>query len=231
MKTLFVWAALLSVFVFHSCSGSDSDEHDKDITTTTPVSLVGVWQKGNFFISFDSKGFYAAYLDDEFIDSGNYNQSKDVVKCNNMYFNRTTTYTIKSISDENLEVDISYMDLYGSHKNRTITFTKTDNIPASIENTLSGKSYTGFSSTFGNVTMTFSAYNAGIKNASKGSAAKYPLSFFYIYIGNKLYYQLLDDDSIQIPSIGSWTDYNIVKCWKIYFSLNGSISNIENEAL
>lgn len=201
MKTLFVWAALLSVFVFHSCSGSDSDEHDKDITTTTPVSLVGVWQKGNFFISFDSKGFYAAYLDDEFIDSGNYNQSKDVVKCNNMYFNRTTT------------------------------FTKTDNIPASIENTLSGKSYTGFSSTFGNVTMTFSAYNAGIKNASKGSAAKYPLSFFYIYIGNKLYYQLLDDDSIQIPSIGSWTDYNIVKCWKIYFSLNGSISNIENEAL
>lgn len=227
-KILFVCIALLSVFVFQSCSSSDNDEQDDDITTTTPASLVGVWQKGDYFVSFDSKGFYAAYIEDEFIDSGNYTQSKNIVECNNMYFHRITTYTIRSISENNLEVDISYMDLYGNHKNKTVTFTKTDDIPASKENTLSGKSYTGFSSTFGNVTMTFNTYNSGIRSASKGSAAKYPLKFFYIYIGDKLYYQLLDDDSIQIPSIGSWTNYNVVRCWKIYFSPNGSISDIEN---
>nr|DAF41321.1 MAG TPA: hypothetical protein [Caudoviricetes sp.] len=76
--------------------------------------------------------------------------------------------------------------------------------------------------------MTFSTYNSGIKSASKGSAAKYPLNFFYIYIGERLYYQLLKSNSGQVPTIGSWnTSYDDIICWKLHFSSNGSISDTE----
>lgn len=220
-KILFFALIFLSIFVLGSCSDSNKDEPE---VNETP-SITGVWENGNYFVSFSSDGFYAAYIADRFIDSGNYTQSKYAVSCQNTYFNRNTTYTIKSISDTELKVDVTYTDLYGGIQNKNLTFTKSTELPASQINTLSGKSYKWNSSVFGTVTMAYNTYNSGIKSATKGSAAKYPLKFFYIYIGEKLYYQILDDDSIQTPTIGSWsTDYYTVKCWKLSFSANGSIN-------
>jgi len=73
--------------------------------------------------------------------------------------------------------------------------------------------------------MKFNAFNSGIKSAEKGSAAKYPLRFFYVYIGEKLYHQILQEENVQVPSIGAWTtEYNLVKIWKLSFSPNGGIS-------
>lgn len=222
---------LVFPFILGSC-GSDGDKEDEDPIIDQPKSIIGVWENDNYFISFGSDGFYCAYIADRFIDSGNYNESKSVVSCENTYFSRKTVYTIKSISDTKLNVDISYTDVYGDKQNKTLTFTKSSTPPASQSNTLAGKSYRSSSSIFGNVTMAFSSYNSGIKSATKGNAANYPLSFFYIYIGGKLYHQILDDKSIQVPSIGSWsTDYYTIKCWKLSFSPNGSIEGIENIAL
>lgn len=211
--------------VFFSCSSDDDNNNDNN---DKPQSVIGVWENGNNLVSFNSDGFYSAYIADEFIDSGDYIYSESVVSCENTYFSRKTIYTIKSISDTKLDVNINYIDLDGKSQNKAIVFTKAMTTPASKSNTLSGKSYTSQSTYFGNVTMTFSAYNSGIKSATKGNAANYPLKFFYIFIGEKLYYQILDDSSIQVPSIGSWTtDYNTVKCWKLSFNPNGSISNVE----
>lgn len=228
-KILFL--LLVFPFILSSC-GSDSDKEDEDPIASQPKSIVGVWENENYFISFSSDGFYTAYIADRFIDSGNYTESKGVVSCENTYFNRKTIYTIKSISDTKINVDISYKDIYGDNQNKTLEFTKSAISPASQSNTLAGKAYRSSSSLFGNVTMTFSSYNSGIKSATKGNAANYPLSFFYIYIGGKLYHQILDDKSIQVPSIGSWsTDYYTIKCWKLSFGSSGSIDGIENIAL
>lgn len=226
MKKFLTLILLATLFV--SCSSSDDDNEPNIPPIEKPQSIVGVWENGNNFISFNSDEFYSAYIADEFIDSGNYTRVENVVSCENTYFSRKTTYTIKSISDTKLSVDISYTDLDGKVNKKTIEFTKSKTTPASKSNTLVGKSYTSLSQYFGNVTMTFSTYNSGMKSASKGSAEKYPLKFFYIYIGNKLYFQILDDSSIQVPSIGAWTtDYNTVKCWELEISSNGSI-NIAN---
>lgn len=213
-------------FLFSSCSNNDNDtsEEDDDLP-----SIVGTWENGNYFVSFNDNGFYSAYIADGFIDSGDYEQSESVISCENPYFNRKTTYAIKNISEAKVETEISYTDLHGEVKSKTMTFTKTDAPQASKSNTLSGKVMTWRSSVFGNVTMTFNSYNAGIKSASKGNAANYPLSFFYIYIGDKLYFQLLSNNSIQIPSIGGWTtEYNEVTCRKLFFTPNGSIDYFED---
>lgn len=218
---------LFAVTLFTACS-SDDDNGEKP-TIEEPKSIIGVWESDNYFISFDDNGFYSAYIADQFIDSGNYTKSESVVSCKNSYFNRQTVYAIKNISDTKIDLDISYTDIHGENKKKTMTFTKSGISPASQSNTLAGKSYRTSSSIFGNVTMVFSSYNSGIKSATKGGAEKYPLSFFYIYVGGKLYHQLLIDKSIQVPTIGSWSsDYYTIKCWKLSFDPNGSIDGIEN---
>lgn len=167
---------LFAVTLFTACS-SDDDNGEKP-TIEEPKSIIGVWESDNYFISFDDNGFYSAYIADQFIDSGNYTKSESVVSCKNSYFNRQTVYTIKNISDTKIDLDISYTDIHGDNKKKTMTFTKSEISPASQSNTLAGKSYRTSSSIFGNVTMEFSSYNSGIKSATKGGAEKYPLSFF-----------------------------------------------------
>lgn len=222
-KAFFLVLVSLSIFFLQACSDSDKDEPEPNDTP----SITGVWENGNYFVSFNNDGFYAAYVADKFIDNGNYTQSKDVVSCQNTYFNRNTTYTIKSISDTELKVDIAYTDLDGNNQNKNMTFTKSTTLPATQRNILEGKLYTWYSSLFETVRITFSTYNSGIKSATKKNVANYPLRFFYVYIGERLYYQILSDDSIQIPTIHSWTSYETVECWKLSFSPNGSINNHE----
>ena len=124
-------------------------------------------------------------------------------------------------------MNIDYKDLYGNKKTKSISFTKVKKTPSTKNNTLSGKSYTFNAPYFGNITMSFNTYNSGIKSATKGSAKQYPLNFFYIYIGEKVYYQILENATIQVPSIGAWTNYNDVICWTIDIGTNGEIIHID----
>lgn len=223
MKKLFI---LFFLPLLWACS---SDSKDDDLIEKN--SIVGVWEFENYFISFNDEGFYSAYIADEFIDSGSYVKSGNTVLCENMYFNRKTTYEIRELSAKNLEVDIKYIDLNGGSHDNTMTLVKSLANPSQY-NSLSGKSYSWYSSIFGNITMAFNTYNSGVKSATKGNAAKYPLKFFYIVSDNKLFYQTLNETSIQVPSIGSWSvDYNTVKCWELFFNPNGSIKDIKNISL
>lgn len=184
MKKLFFLLLILPI-TFSSC-GSDGDKEDEDPVVNQPKSIVGVWENENYFVSFGSDGFYTAYIADRFIDSGNYIESKDVVSCENAYFNRKTIYTIKSISDTKLNVDISYTDIYGDKQNKIVTFTKSVTTPASQSKTLAGKSYRSSSSIFGNVTMTFSSYNSNkIGNQRKCRKVSFVI-FLCLYWGKTI---------------------------------------------
>lgn len=216
----------LLVLLFVSCSSGSNDEDPKE----EPIQITGVWQSGNYFLSFD-KGFYSAYIDKEFIDSGEYTQDKNVVTCQNSYFKRKTTYKITKVSNTEIKADISFVDNKGNNQTKSITFTKSEEQPAP-KNGLAGLTCTFRSSYFGDVIMSFSTFNSGIELAAKGSAAKYPLRFFYVHIGDKLFYQTLEEKTIQVPSIGFWnTDYNEVFCWKLTFSSNGGIAYFESVPL
>lgn len=112
-----------------------------------------------------------------------------------------------------------------------MVFVKSEKPVVSKDNTLAGKSLQWYSLS-GNITMEFTSNNAGVKSATKGSAAKYPLNFFYIFIGNRIYHQILANSSIQVPTIGGWsTNYNEVVCLELHFSTNGTIDSFERIAL
>lgn len=227
-KMLFMLPMLAVLFIISSCSKDDElqkDEIENNDDLSSP-SIIGTWEDGNYFVSFGEDGFYSAYIADEFIDSGDYDQTENEISCLNNYFNRETIYTIKNISDTEMNVEISYVDLHGERKHKTLNLTKSNDAIVSRSNTLSGKSITTYSAYFGNVTRTFNTFNSGIKSATKGSAKNYPLNFFYIYIGNRMYHQILNNSSMQVPTIGAWTtDYNEVICWELSFSPNGSIND------
>mgnify|MGYP001075797984 CR=1 FL=1 len=119
MKKLFLYILiLLSIIILQSCARMEDGE--PGLTSDDTKSLIiGVWESENYVVSFGNDGFYSAYIADEFIDSGDYTQSKNIVSCQNSYFNRTTIYTIEEVSDDLLKVNIDYKDLYGNKKTKS----------------------------------------------------------------------------------------------------------------
>lgn len=222
MRKVFLIMAMVLPMVFISCSDDDNNNPPQEES----ASIIGTWENDDYFVSFGEDGFYCCYLDEDFIDSGNYKQSDNIITCSNMYFNRNTTFNINHVTETEIGVEINYMDFSGNNKSKNMILTKSNIEPASKENPLIGRSISWNTyDMFGIIAMKFNTYNSGAKTASKGSAKNYPLDFFYIYVENRMYYQLLSNNSIQVPSIGGWnTNYGDVCCWNIIISPDGSIS-------
>jgi hypothetical protein len=119
-KILFMtaWVALYLIS-FASCS-SDNEENLQNLNSS---NLIGVWESGDYFISFNKDGFYAAYLDEKFIDSGAYTINKNSVLCVNPYKVSKTNYSM-SLANEELTADISYTGVNGISLNKKIIFSK-----------------------------------------------------------------------------------------------------------
>lgn len=203
-KILTLMFGVLGLFAAASCGGSDDDD-----TPNTPevktYSEVGVWTSGNYFISLSSDNFLTAYVAPNFIDCGTYSRSDDnVITSTNTYYSKNTTYTIKSIDDKSMSVDVSYSDVHGDSKTKSLVLTKTTKSPTIKENPVSGKSYTWYSTVFGNETFAFNSYNNGKKSGTKGSCRNYPIDFYYIYYNNCVYFQQFNPAGSQTPSIGGW---------------------------
>lgn len=105
-----------------------------------------------------------------------------------------------------MSVDVSYSDVHGDSKTKSLILTKTTKSPTIKENPVSGKSYTWYSTVFGNETFAFNSYDTGKKSGTKGSCKNYPIDFYYIYYDNCIYYQQFNPAGGQTPSIGRWND-------------------------
>lgn len=216
--------------VLSICATSCGDDGEDDVEPTVETSIVGVWQSNNYVISFSQAGFYSAYIADEFLDSGTYTRNGTTITCYNSYFGRTTTYVINSITDKSISVSVSYTDNNRKSKQTSLRLSKTSITPATMSNRIIGKNLKYLSSSFGTITLQFDTYNSGVKRCTKSSGAKYPLNFFYIYLDNKLYWQLIEDESVVVPTIGGWTTkYNNISCWELIFSNSGASIETFNE--
>ncbi len=223
----------VSAFTLFSCGGNDDEEEDVPAGTPKVQSVVGVWENGNYFISLSDDKFLTAYIGDNFIDNGTYIVSPDNKKitCSNTYYNHITNYDITSISDKQLNLDISYTDVFGKDHKKSLNLTKSTKIPVSKDNGLVGKSYRYLTGNFGHVTYTFSSYNIGSKSSEKTGMAKYPLIIHYIYFNGNIYYQEFTSSSSQVPTIGGWTtgvNAGEIIAAQVYFDSAGGIYNIRN---
>lgn len=78
--------AMVLPMVFISCSDDDNNNPPQEES----ASIIGTWENEDYFVSFGEDGFYCCYLDEDFIDSGNYKRSDNIITCSNMYFKRSS---------------------------------------------------------------------------------------------------------------------------------------------
>lgn len=229
-KIFFLMLIIASVFTLGSCS-SDDDEKSKEPQTKS-YTEVGVWQSGNYFISFSSDHFLTAYVAPGFMDCGAYSRSDDVITSSNTYFAKTTTYNIKSIDDKSMTVNITYTDIAGESKTTSLTLTKSSKVPEGKDNPLIGKSYS-YQSTHGITTMAFNTYNTGLMTSTWKIFAPYPLTVFYVYFENCVYFQEFKPSGRQMPSMNGWgnrADNGEIMVSKVTFGSDGSIRDMKDAA-
>lgn len=129
--------------ILFSLSGCSKDNTTPAVNNTA-TEIIGVWGKGNYFISFAADGSYKAYLGDYFMDSGTYTYKNGTISCTNGYSNINTTYNVISI-------DVSRGQLcllanYIESKNNTnvsdmLTLTREKEDGYQMNNSFIGKTY------------------------------------------------------------------------------------------
>lgn len=231
-KFFLLMALLAATIAFTACSSDDNDDNDKksEEKLTKTDSEVGVWKSGNYFVSLSSDHFMTAYVAPNFIDCGSYTRNNNVITSTNTYYAKTTTYTIRSISEKSMTVDVSYRDLLGKNKTNSLVLTKTSITPTTKDNPLVGKSFS-WQGVYGVTTMAFNSYNTGVKSNTWKNYKDYPLPIYYIYFDGCLYYQEFSPAGKQMPSIGGWgthVDDGVITVIKVSFNNDGSIQGMIN---
>ena len=73
-KTLLMIQMVVFLLGFMACSSENDNTKEMERLSFTQSDIIGVWASGDFFVSFGADGFYTAFIDDHFIDSGNYSR-------------------------------------------------------------------------------------------------------------------------------------------------------------
>lgn len=234
MKKVSLWSILMLVVLtlplLAACGGDDSnnDGTKPDNPSETKFSPVGVWENGDYFVSFNNENFCCAYFEADYIDCGSYSIGDNIITCNNIYYGKQTRYHITKITEVALEVKIEYNSMEGKTLTKTMTFTKCTNKTAPVkDHTLVGKSYSSLVWLGENNTSiwSFETYYTGTHSMKSGAASKYPLGVYYVFFDGKIYYQTFKTTQ-QMPTIGGWNPSTTVSISEVTFSSNGSISNI-----
>lgn len=224
IKIYSLFSFILASIMLCAC-GSDDNNEVENQPEIKEYSEVGVWTSGKYFISIDGS-FLCAYFAPNMLDCGTYSKVDKTLLTQNSYFAKTTKYTIKSIDETTLSVNIDYVDLLGKEQTVSLKFNKSEKPCSAKENPLIGKSYSYLTANVGTVTLDFETYNTAKKKSSKSPMSKYPLSLFYIYNDGIVYYQSFVPSGIQVPTIGGWTSGQTggpIRAIQLKMSSSGSI--------
>lgn len=231
-KFLLPLVLIVPILAFSMCGGDD--EPDKpDEPKITNQTLAGVWENGGMFISFTEDGFYCTCLTDNFIASGAYSISNDVVKCNNAYYGTELSLSVSDIAADNIKGKVNYVDFDGNPAEINVNLNKSDKTPTPKENILTGKSYSIFgayidgSGMFDDV-YEFNLFNSATitrtnKSGSKDSKIK---NLHYIYLAPNLYYQQFKPKSAGLSSFYKNCDNGEVIKKEVTIT-NGKITDID----
>ena len=222
-KHLLLLLTMMSAFAFTSCSSSSSAD---DTPTKQKADIVGVWTNSDYFVSFNKDGYYTAYLNDKFIDSGSYTESDNSVICKNNYNNNTTTYKLLKVGSK-LDAVVTYKNFEGHNVSENISFSKTIKTPSEKDNFLIGKSYSYETMYYRTVTDKFETHNIIYHTSNKSKSFKNV--WYYIYLEPNIYYQKFTPTDKQYPSSTFMDDCDTwnVHIEKVATDSNGNIANME----
>lgn len=223
-RFLLVMAMMLSMVLFTTCSKDDGVTDDSNEQEETEYSIIGVWEDGEHFVSFSENGFYAAYLNDKFIDSGEYERDKNNVICVNLYKNSKTEIKV-SLDGEILKAVILYTQFNGEKEKETRLLKKSDRIPAEKENPLIGKSVTNLNAYYGKCTAKFDTYNSATYSTEE--AKPKVQNWYYFYFDSKAYFQRFKPELAGLSKFYEECDNGDVNVYKVEFDSNGQISKFD----
>ena len=234
-KYLLALILMVPVLAFTGCGSDDEPDNPNkpDEPKITNQILAGVWENGDIFISFTADGFYCTYLANNFIASGAYSISKDVVKCNNAYYGTELSFSVSGITAKNIKGKINYVAFDDKPTEINVNFCKSDKAPTPKENILIGKSYSSLgaytdgSGMFDDVYSFNTSNNATItrtmKSGLKGSKTK---NLNYIYLTPNIYYQQFAPTGSTLQSFYANCGTGQVFTSKVTIE-NGQIKNID----
>jgi len=205
MKQIFLSLAVIFALLSCSSDNDNTDDPQQHVITQPPV---GTWQSGEYLLTFKN-GYYAAYLEDDFIDGGTfeYDETTAQFRCHNPYFNKHTTYNIIESDNNSMKLTVSYSDVKGNPKSKTMSFTKA-NLTTFDADYYVGHSYSE-QKFIENIetyrTTTYTTRYAGVQTTTYEQGIDYPIDIFYIHFGKDVYYQQFNHMS-ESPIIVEWND-------------------------
>lgn len=203
-KILFYFLLLLVPTLLVSCGGSSDDDGQPSTPAVNEEEvlkekIIGVWKDTDqHFISFSKENFYSSYLDEAFVDEGDYTVSKDSVIVRNKFRGLTTKYVIKSVTDSKLVCEAHYTQFNVNGRDyeskdviRTITFTKSTETPCVKDHNLIGKTWEARYAGGYDGRGRFSQYNIidFYRDYYTGKGRNDHLTWYYVYLQpNDIYY-------------------------------------------
>lgn len=216
-----IFAVITMCGMFTAC-GDSSEEPTKPTYKVNDDNIVGVWKnEDNCFISFSSDKFNSSLLNNKFIDEGDYRIDKDTIFVTNSYFGKITKYVVNSISDNKINVTVTYYDRWDGKKETSMSFTKSSDVPCSKHHNLISKSfYAQYAAKGGSQywNKVFNSYNT-ISCTREDAASSTPSTFYYIYLPPKIYFYV-------IRSGNFW--YSNVRYGDVTLDDNNQISSMGN---
>lgn len=216
---LLIWT-FLSLISFTSCS-SDNEENLQNLNSS---NLIGVWESGDYFISFNKDGFYAAYLDEKFIDSGTYTINENSVLCTNPYKVSKTNYSMNLVN-EKLTADVSYTGINGSLLNKKIVFSKSKKAVIDKSNPVISKEFVHINAPYGFCTTRFDTYNTATYSTDEFKPRIQ--NWFYFFFNSKIYVQKFKLETAGVSLFYEGCDTGDVFIYNVTFDSDGQIENID----
>lgn len=220
-KLLFITVLVSLCLISLSSCSSDNEENQQNIN---PSNLIGVWESGDYFISFNKDGFYAAYLDKKFIDSGTYTINENSVLCVNPYKVSETNYNMKVVS-EKLSADISYTDINGNMLNKNLTFSKSNKSVVDKDNPVISKDFVHINAPYGFCTTKFKTYNTATYSTDEFRPRIQ--NWFYFFFNSQIYVQKFKPETAGISLFYEECDTGEVFIYNVTFDSDGQINNID----
>lgn len=231
---LMLAAAFASVLPVTLTSCSDDDEEDAPTEveeTTISEKIIGYWNgfyessglTSYTFASFDSKGNYAIFLNDDVFSSGTYTVADNNITLKSGYDDKTTTITVSKVSSESITLSIN---------SKTYSGTKTSKSAVDLDNIFIGKSYTSYLAQKPIVTTFYTKYSA-TREYQRSVTQKLYIYWQYVYNGTNLYVKNFESPNEQHATVGGWNTYEDGKVYIYNVALSGgnieSLSKIEEQ--
>ena len=183
-----------------------NENTEPEVESEKEIVVSGVWRDGDYFISFDDNGYYSAHLDEEHLDTGSYKIEDKKVTCRNNYNNKETIYDILSITESEIECEITYSPYNADSQKVKRIFNKTEEQPASKEHILINKSWGYLSSYYSTVTIEFKSHYIATESSSKDK--RYVNEWYYTYVEPYIYVQSFTPNDGQQHPTTTFSKYN-----------------------